>query len=72
MPPGSGAISTLKLDFWLMENPLEKSGQQTSRGVKKMTRAVRKMSLDALALNKKKHNTYRLSENAATAPGILI
>ena len=55
-----------------MENPLEKPIRQTSRSVKKVTRAVRKMSLDALALNRKKPNTYRLSENAGTAPGTLI
>ncbi|MFP4096772.1 MAG: magnesium/cobalt transporter CorA [Cyclobacteriaceae bacterium] len=55
-----------------MENPLEKSMRQTSRSVKKMTRAVKKMSLDALALNKKKHDAYRLSQSAGTAPGTLI
>jgi magnesium transporter len=55
-----------------MENPLEKPIRQTSRSVRKMTRAVKKMSLDALALTQKKHNSYRLSENAGTAPGTLI
>jgi magnesium transporter len=55
-----------------MENPIEKSVRQTSRSVKKMTLAVRKMSLDALALNRKKHDSYRLSESAGNAPGTLI
>lgn len=46
--------------------------RQTSRSVRKMTEAVKKMSLEALALNRKKHNTYRLSESAGNAPGTLI
>lgn len=55
-----------------MKNPIEKSVQQTSRNVRNMTRAVKNMSLEALALNRKKQDTYRLSENAGTAPGTLI
>jgi len=55
-----------------MQNPIEKSVRQTSRSVKKMTAAVKKMSLEALALNRKKHNSYRLSESAGNAPGTLI
>ncbi|WPP48094.1 magnesium/cobalt transporter CorA [Catalinimonas niigatensis] len=55
-----------------MKSPLEKSVQQTSIGVRKMTRAVKRMSLDALSLTKRKQNTYKLSENAGTAPGTLI
>lgn len=55
-----------------MKSPLEKSVQQTSIQVKKMTRAVKKMSLNALSLNKKNHDSYKLSESAGTAPGTLI
>ena len=55
-----------------MENPIEKSMRQTSRNVRKVTRAVKKMSLDALSFNRKKQNAYRLSQSAGNAPGTLI
>lgn len=55
-----------------MKSPLEKSVQQTTIGVKKMTRAVKKISLDALSLTRKKHNSHRLSESVGAAPGTLI
>jgi magnesium transporter len=55
-----------------MKSPLEKSVQQTTIGVKKVTRAVKRMSLNALSLTQKKHDTYKLSESVGTAPGTLI
>lgn len=55
-----------------MHNPIEKSVRETTRSVKKVTRAVRKISLNALTFNRKKHNSYKLSQSAGTAPGTLI
>ncbi|WKN33153.1 magnesium/cobalt transporter CorA [Porifericola rhodea] len=55
-----------------MENSIDKSIKQTGRNVRKMTRAVKKMSLSALSLTRKKHDTYKLSKSAGTAPGTLI
>lgn len=55
-----------------MQNPIEKSVRQTTRNVKKVTRAVRDMSLNALSLTRKKHDSFKLSESAGTAPGTLI
>ncbi|MDF9800608.1 magnesium transporter [Catalinimonas alkaloidigena] len=55
-----------------MQNPIEKSVRQTTRNVRKVTRAVRDMSLSALSLTRKKHDSFKLSQSAGTSPGTLI